>query len=126
LRKFAPMTASLLVRKGDATPSSAAVAAFPKSAPREEPVVAFAPHAVPAQPAQHGHAETRGRAHDPEYEKRIMIWIGAEDLERLEIAAIKKGTSRHDIASRAIDVYLRALAQDFPKACGCVSGSCGR
>lgn len=130
MSKFAQMTASLLVRKGAAAPSEArpGTPAFGHAVPQSEPVLELVPPPPPPlrHDAQHRPVDNRSRAHDPEHEKRIMIWIRPEDLERLEIAAVKKGVTRHEIAGRAIDVYLRALAEDFPAPCHCVSGSCGR
>ena len=127
MNKFAPMTASLLVRKGAAAPSDllgpSGHVTNPYAAPRgdhpHDTQTAFAPR------LHLRHVTKEPEAHPlHEHERRIMVWIRPEDLERLEIAAIKKGVTRHEIASKAIDTYLRGLAEDFARPCACVSGSC--
>jgi len=107
--KFAAITASLLARKGDAVPSIVApVAAPPRPAlvPRgDEPF-----HSEPPPPD------------NPDKLRRIAVSITAEELERLRIAAIKKGTNRHDIVRRALDDYFRKLSAEFPYPCACMEG----
>ena len=107
--KFAAITASLLARKGDAAPSVVAPAAPP---PRPT-LVARGNRALPFEPRQTDNTE---KPH------RVMVLITQEELERLSIAAIKKGTTRHDIVSGALDDYFRKLSAEFPQPCACLEG----
>jgi hypothetical protein len=117
--KFATMTASLLARKGDAAPSVVVPVMAPprpalvprddRSAPPDLPPFVF-------EPRQPDNAEKL---------RRVMVFISQEELERLGIAAIKKGISRHDIVRGALDDYFRKLSAEFPRPCACVEGGCG-
>jgi hypothetical protein len=51
-----------------------------------------------------------------------MFSITQEELARLGIAAIKKGTSRHDIVRGALDDYFRKVSAEFPHPCACMEG----
>jgi len=107
--KFAAITASLLARKGDATPSVVVpVKAPPRPAlvPRDDQPFASAPR----QPD------------NPEKLRRIVVPITQEELERLCIAAIKKGTKRHDIVREALGDYFRKLSAELPYPCACMEG----
>ena len=107
--KFAAITACLLARKGDATPSViAAVTAPPRPAlvPRDD-------KPVPSEPRQPDNTDKL---------RRIVVSITQEDLERLSIAAIKKDTSRHDIVRSALNDYFRKLSAEFPHPCACMEG----
>ena len=93
--KFAAITASLLARKGDASPSvvvPATAAPRPALVPRDE-------RPFRSEPRQPDNAEKL---------RRIMVSMTREELERLDIAAIKKGTSRHDIVRSALSDYFRS------------------
>ncbi len=107
--KFAAITASLLARKGDAAPSAVAPAAPP---PRPT-LVRRDDQRLSSQPPQPDNAEKL---------RRIMVCITPEQLERLSIAAIKKGTNRHDIVRNALDDYFRKLSAEFPQPCACLEG----
>jgi hypothetical protein len=114
--KFAAMTASLLARKGDAAPSVVVpVMAPPRPAliPRDDRP---APPELPPfvfEPRQPDNADKL---------RRIMVSVTQEELERLGIAAIKKGTSRHDIVRGALDDYFRKLSAEFSHPCACMEG----
>jgi hypothetical protein len=51
-----------------------------------------------------------------------VVSITQEELERLSIAAIKKGTNRHDIVRAALNDYFRKLSAEFPHPCACMEG----
>ena len=107
--KFAAITASLLARKGDATPSVVVpVTPVPRPAlvPRDEQSI----HSEPRQPE------------NGEKLRRIVVSITQDELERLGIAAIKKGTNRHDIVRAALNNYFRKLSAEFPHPCACMEG----
>ena len=107
--KFAAITASLLARKGDATPSVVVpVTPVPRPAlvPRDDQPI----HSEPRQPE------------NGEKLRRIVVSITQDELERLGIAAIKKGTNRHDIVRAALNNYFRKLSTEFPHPCACMEG----
>jgi hypothetical protein len=108
--KFAAITASLLARKGDAAPSVVAPAAPP---PRPA-LVPRGNQSFPSEPRQTDNSEKL---------RRVMVCITPEELERLDIAAIKKGTKRHEIVRSALDDYFRKLSAEFPHPCACIEGS---
>jgi hypothetical protein len=108
--KFAAITASLLARKGDAAPSIVApVAPPPRPAlvPRDDESFASAPRPTD----------------NSEKLRRVMVCITPQELERLDIAAIKKGSKRHDIVRSALDDYFRKLSAEFPHPCPCMEGN---
>ena len=114
--KFAAMTASLLARKGDAAPSVVVpVMAPPRPAlvPRDD---------RPAPPELPPFVFESRQSDKAEKLRRIVISITQEELERLGITAIKKGTSRHDIVRGALDDYFRKLSAEFRQPCACMEG----
>lgn len=122
--KFASMTAELLARKGAAAPSlftPSTRAVFVTQSDQAPPPFAAAHPIAPAEPAPLPAADNADRP------RRIMIMITHDELERLGIAAIKKGVSRHDIVRGALDSYFRKLAAELPQACNCMAnGNCCR
>lgn len=106
--KFAAITASLLTRKGDAAPSVVVPVKPPRPAlvPRDDRSITSAPR----QPD------------NPEKLRRIMVPITPEELERLCIAAIKKGAKRQDIVREALGDYFRKLSAELPYPCACMEG----
>jgi len=114
--KFAAMTADLLARKGDAAPSvvmPVMTAPRPTLVPHAEKLTMPEPPPFP----QNEHSERP---------RRIMVSITQDELEKLGIAAIKKGTSRHDIVRGALDEYFRKLAAELPRPCACMEGGACR
>ncbi len=88
--KFAAITASLLARKGDAAPS------------------VVVPVMPPPRPAWVRRDEQPSTSEPQQFEtvekpRRVMISLTHEELERLDIAAIKKGATRHDIVRGALN-----------------------
>jgi hypothetical protein len=106
--KFAAITASLLARKGDAAPSVIA----PITAPSRPTLVPRNDQPI-SEPRQPDGADKL---------RRIVVSITQEELERLCIAAIKKGTNRHDIVRGALDDYFRKLSAELPHPCACMEG----
>lgn len=107
--KFAAITASLLVRKGDAAPSVITpVTAPPRPAPIRRNGQPF-----PRESRQPDNGEKL---------RRVMVSVTPEELERLDIAAIKKGTNRHGIVRGALNDYFHKLSADFPHPCACMEG----
>ncbi len=108
--RFAPITASLLARKGEAIPS----------APKQS--FAWLHEPLPAEPPQPVVEPAPIFAMEPgEKPHRIMVALSAREYEALGIAAVKKNTTRHQIARHAMDAYFGALAREFHGECRCVS-----
>jgi hypothetical protein len=99
--RFAPITASLLARKGEAAPL------VPKQPLAWLHEVTPAPVSAPADTGEKPH--------------RIMVALSAREYETLGIAAVKKGSTRHRIAREAMDHYFAQLAHEFHDQCRCVS-----
>jgi hypothetical protein len=121
--RFAPVTASLLARKGNAMPS-AMMPHHPAPALVENvrplshaPAMASAPTA-PAMEADHdGHLP-----HDPSRPKKLFISLSHREHERLAIAAVKTGLDRHQLVRDALDAYFEQLSRDMREGCACMSG----
>ncbi len=166
---FAPITSSLLARKGDAAPSAIAgrptmfwrrepepstiqpfvseslprvaavvsnaepepaseaprpfvVTPLPEAPPRPvvakpEPrrVVAAVPDVAPHTPVP----APDGKLH------KIMVALTPVEFEKLGIAAVKKGVTRHHIVRTALDLHLARLQREYG-GCGCMAngGEC--
>lgn len=117
-RKFASITGSLLVRKGDAGPSPAPQ----RSAPREiladswtepEPLAPLAPQA---------HDMGAGFAH------RLTLRVDADRYRRLSIAAAQLQMPMQHLLIAALDNHLAALAENELSGCACMKteGTCHR
>ena len=118
--KFTPMTASLLARKGNAMPSAmTAFGVMPKveSPPRvfEQPI-----HVPPLTPPPmvHSHAD-----HDAVHIKKLFVPLTHPEHERLSIAAVKTGLTRHQLVRDALETYFEQLSRDMGHECRCVSGA---
>lgn len=107
--KFASITASLLARKGDASPS------------------VIVPTAAPSRPTwvprdDQDFRSERRQPDNAEKLRRFMVSMTREELERLDIAAIKRGATRHDIVRSALSDYFRKLSAELPYPCACMEG----
>jgi len=120
--RFAPITANLLARKGSAMPSSmmppalqppfvpAAVAPVPRpAAPQAQPEI---------EPDHEG-----PQPHDPSRPKKLFIALSHREHERLAIAAVKTGLSRHQLVRDALESYFEQLSRDMQEGCACMSGA---
>lgn len=107
--RFTPITSELFARKGDASPSGMK----PSLAWTREPAVPSAPKTPPPPP-------TVARPH------RMILTLSALEYEKLGIAAVKKGVSRHHILRSALDTHLMRLKREYG-GCGCMAmgGPCG-
>jgi hypothetical protein len=113
--RFAPMTASLLARKGSAAPSSLngfTLAAMPPPRPVE-----ISPPPFDESPVH--------REHDAHH-KKLFVSLSHPEHERLAIAAVKTGLSRHQLIRDALELYFEQLSADMGHDCRCVAGTvCG-
>jgi len=67
------------------------------------------------------HSEPR-QPENGEKLRRIVVSVTQDELERLSIAAIKKGANRHDIVRAALNNYFCKLSAEFPQPCSCMEG----
>ena len=119
--KFAPITSSLLARKGSAAPSMMSV-------PRTPVLIADKHHAEPPlafATAQHmeAHLNSHHEAALP-HGKKLFVSLTHAEHERLAIAAVKTGFSRHHLVRDALDFYFEQLLRDMGGDCRCMAGAC--
>lgn len=129
-RKYAPITAALLARKGEAAPAPFATdthglraALQPFAEPIEpEPVEPEPAHTRPARPT---HA-AEGAVEKPEGEcvkpRRLYVQMSPAAYHRLAIAAVKADTTPHGLLRRALDAHLAELERDHGD-CPCLAGA---
>jgi hypothetical protein len=118
--RFAPITASLLARKGNAAPSAMTEFAPPPPVMHEAPSM---PEKIAAPPHLH---EVPHAAHDPQH-KKLYVSLSHPEHERLAIAAVKTGLTRHQLIRDALDFYFEQLLRDMGEDCRCVAGrSCNK
>jgi hypothetical protein len=120
------MTASLLARKGGAVPSTIA--------PRYAAAPALAEMVRPAQPAAaavvteatmvpQDNEHDMHLPHDPSRPKKLFIALSHREHERLAIAAVKTGLTRHELVRDALEAYFEQLSRDMREGCACMSGA---
>ena len=103
-QRFAPLTSNLFARKGDAAPSAPKPSLYWTRQPPAPPKSDAAP--PPPPPADRPH--------------RMMIALSPSDYERLGIAAVKKGVTRHQVLRTALDAHLVRLKREYG-GCGCMA-----
>ena len=109
--KFTPVTSRLLARKGDAVPSM--VAGKPSLISRLAERKASAASKVTANDsAQSG---------PPAKPHKMTVTLSAAEYEKLGIAAVKKGVTRHQLVRAALDLHLERLRQEYA-GCACMAG----
>jgi hypothetical protein len=110
--RFAPITAALLARKGSATPSSMTglSPAAPPSVPSKE---------ASTPPAAENSALPEQEAHH----KKLFVSLSHAEHERLAIAAVKTGLTRHQLIRDALDLYFEQISRDLGEECRCVAGT---
>ncbi len=112
MSRFAPVTSELLARKGDATPSALTVK---PSLLWARPPVAPPPAAIPVQAPVPAPPPETAKPH------KMMVALNAAEYEKLGIAAVKKGVTRHQIVRTALDLHLERLKREYG-GCGCMGG----
>lgn len=140
MSKFAPITANLLARKGDAMPSALPKQSYDWSArhdaPPPPPIVArtqpaiehFVPQPRPVVERAPDYRTQPAPPPPPHHEadkpRRLFVALSHEEYERLAIAAVKKNINQHQIVHDALAAYFEAFGAD--SHCQCVGGSCSR
>ena len=125
--KFAPITAALLARKGEARPwgyEGTEIAAEP----REE---FFS--ARPAAPLREDHANDASPAPLPfsfpqagDGMRRVTLKMTQADYERLGLIAAKRDITRQRLLHQMLHDFLVSAAHEYGAQCGCIGGTCQR
>lgn len=127
--KFAPVTANLLVRKGEAAPS-------PVIPPQPVPVRAVPwvadPYPPPPmiEPDEHKfvfseamfHGDGKEHCGTGEKPRRLVLALTPHEYETLGLVAVKKGSTRHQLAQEAMGAYFEWLVSEYGEVCGCIVG----
>lgn len=115
--RFTPITSNLLARKGDAAPS--AVAGKPAFIRANGSAVPLVGGEQPGRPSETPASPDGAKTH------RMMVTLSASEFEKLGIAAVKKGVTRHQMVRTALDLYLEQLRREFG-TCTCMTldGTC--
>jgi hypothetical protein len=123
--RFAPMTASLLARKGGAVPSTIAprYAAAPALSEMVRPPQPAAAVVTEAAMAPQDNDHDTNLPHDPSRPKKLFIALSHREHERLAIAAVKTGLDRHQLVRDALEAYFEQLSRDMREGCACMSGA---
>jgi hypothetical protein len=129
--KFAPITAGLLTRKGQAGPSiltgaknpfawhgEALNAPPPSERPESGSVIPMHEDMAPAK------APPRRTPPAPGAKRKISLALSPQEHETLGIVAVKRGVTRNQVLREALDGYLERLADEFRTQCGCIASGC--
>src|SRR5581483_11633196 len=104
------------------TPAEPIVVASP---PTETIVVASPPPVVSGQTAvvdvRKQPAPSATEAPKPH---RLMVTLSHEEYERLGIAAVKKGVTRHQLVRHGFELHMKKLMREYA-TCGCMTGGTG-
>jgi hypothetical protein len=128
--KYAPMTATLLARKGAAGPSQmfggTNGAVRPESPPPAAapspaaPILWLADLSTPASPAED--LESLKARRDGDRPHKVRVSLSDVEFEKFGIAAVKRGATRHQLLREALNSYVDRLMQDFNESCPCLGG----
>ena len=117
--KFEPMTANLLVRKGEAAPSPLQDRRKTDRRLTASNVIAMNGFAAPE-----GIFSKKPVPKPPPKQRRIMILLSEREHETLCHIATKNGLTRYQIVRHALDSYFEWLADEYAKSCRCISTTC--
>lgn len=138
--KFAPITSSLLARKGDAKPWQPASTSFAEIVSQEHLTEGAAGGLDAAEAFESICAPVSGnvpqdnlatlkvafpppaRSPGTDHPKRCTLALSPVEYECLGIIAVKKGFSRHQILRQAFEQYLNSVADDYRQECECLTG----
>ena len=112
--RFAPITAGLLARKGEAQPWKQ-VGKVQGEAVEKVASIPWQPYTPEAEIVPPPPRSGKDRA--------CSIRMSAHDFERLGILAVKKDTTRQQLLKEALAEFLAAKAQDY--GCACLNNSGG-
>ena len=114
---FAPMTANLLVRKGEAAPSTV-TPLFQERDGDENPILdalrpppVFAPRQIKPAPLPPPAPDQGGKT------RRLVLHLSPREYERLGLLAVKRGKTRHGLAQEALAAFFRSMSENYGCAC---------
>ena len=120
--RFAPITSTLLARKGQAAPSQL----FPPPPDSYwRPVTRtnghLATETMPDEPADPTVTVSAKAAPYDDRPHKVRVALSDAELERFGLAAVKRGITRQQLLREAINDYVDRLMRDYEN-CGCITG----
>ena len=117
MSRFAPITADILARKGDARPWSGVGESIkqPMAWQMPPPVIvpAIAPVVAPIVES------VRQDERKPQL-RRCTLRMSQHDYERLGILAVKQGSTRHRLLQDAVERLFTGMTENFGPSCRCL------
>jgi hypothetical protein len=123
--KFAPITAALLARKGEARPWG-----YDDADDTRGPDAGF----FSSQAAAPLHEDHANDASPPPVAfaipqtgdgmRRLTLRVSQRDYERLGLIAAKRDLTRQRLLHQMLDDFLAGAAHEYGAQCGCIGGSC--
>lgn len=138
--RYTPVTADLLVRKGQARPwampgadgfdfsQPAEISATPALEPEDEARIAaeyakwMRERDIPPS-RTNGHAQRTHVQGDGDI-RRYTIRLTQSEFERIGIIAVKREMTRQQVLRDAVERYLAAAQQEYKAKCTCLGGVC--
>jgi hypothetical protein len=125
--KFAPITAALLARKGEARPWG-----YDGGDAKPEPTAGFfSPRATVPSPAHEEHANDASPValafqQTGDGMRRLTLRVSQADYERLGLIAAKRDVTRQRLLHQMLHDFLAGAAHEYGAQCGCIGGTCQR
>ena len=125
--KFAPVTAALLARKGEARPWG-----YDGAETGPQPNAGFySLHAAAPHPLHEEHANDVSPSpvavalpQTGDGMRRLTLRVSQADYERLGLIAAKRDLPRQRLLHRMLDDFLAGAANEYGAHCGCIGGVC--
>jgi hypothetical protein len=126
--KFAPITAALLARKGEARPWG-----YEGGETGPAPNAGFFSSQTAAVPLHEDHANDASPSpvafafpQTSDGMRRLTLRVSQRDYERLGLIAAKRDLTRQRLLHQMLDDFLAEAAHEYGVQCGCIGGSCQR
>ena len=126
--KFAPITAALLARKGEARPW-----AYDGAEIAEPHDGFYSPHGAAHSPLREEHANDASPAplafafpQTGDGMRRITLRLSQNNYERLGLIAAKRDITRQRLLHQMLHDFLAGAAHEYGAQCGCIGGTCQR
>jgi hypothetical protein len=124
LNKFAPLTADLFARKGEAAPSLDSKRVLDWTHGLRAPLLFLTRQedTASSRPRPRPDCGRTQRIPDGRKSRRIVLSFTAGEFEGLGIAAAKKDMTRHELVQAAIRNYFNLISGELEDGCLCLSG----
>jgi hypothetical protein len=126
--RFAPITAALLARKGEARPWG-----YDAAEVQLEPQAGFfSPRPAMAKPIADDHANDAvppvalALPQSGDGIRRLTLRLSRADYERLSLIAAKRDLTRQRLLQQMLHDFLAQAANEYGPQCGCIGGVCQR